>query len=97
MNIQITNRRTQESEKEFDEPGRISIIRFYHWTVTSDEDLRPHIYERDVSWYNCRKQPVKESPLEEALRGLFGSGRIPGLSGIRSVSEDGRTMEFCWR
>lgn len=101
MKLEITSRKTKEFEKDLgeDDSGRpmITTLRFRHWTVRSDEDLRPHITEGQVSWYNCQMRPAKGSRLEDALRVLGGWDRLPGLSGIRSVSDDGLEMEFCWR
>jgi len=101
MNLKITKRRTQEFEKDLgdDDTGRpmITMLRFRHWTITSDEDLRPHITDGACSWYNCTMRPTKESALDTALRQLGKWDRLPGLSGIRSVSDDGREIEFCWR
>lgn len=99
MKTEITEKRTESFEKDYgDEDGRplIGEIHFRHWTVTSDEDMRPHLEEKSISWYNCRTRVTKESPLEESLAGHLG-GRFPLLSGVRRVSDDGREIEFCWR
>jgi hypothetical protein len=102
MEIKTTDQHTQEFEKDFgeDDDGRpmIGMLRFQHRTVVSDEDLRPQIVETRSSWYNCYRHPEEGSSLETALRKEFFDGkRLPILSGIRSISDDGREIEFCWR
>jgi hypothetical protein len=100
MELKITHRKTQTFEKDLgeDDRGRSMVVNlnFRHWTIDCGQDVRPMLLERSFSWYNCHILPVEGSDLEATLAEMTG-GKLPGLHGIRKVSDDGHEIEFCWR
>jgi hypothetical protein len=106
MQLELTKETRAVFEKDLgeDETGRPMIIDlvFRHETYESDVDIRPYLRETRGSWYSCSLKIEKDSPLMTAMQDRFLEkswlqGKIPMLSGVRWVSDNGKSFMFCWR
>jgi hypothetical protein len=96
---------TYEKDLGEDEQGRPMIVdlTFHTLTFESDIDLSEQVTDpRAGSWYSCHQNVIEGSELEKVLADRFGwtykgERRLPGLNGIRSLSDDGKTLVWCWR